>query len=116
MDDHEFGQTTWQGRTEAIVGLVGAWRAVDPARIQVRIDALAHLETAHAGAHGHHHAGGVGHGNQGLGHHVRLVDAIDNRLVAEVERDGAHFYQQLARLRHGRRHLCHLQIVQAEIL
>src|SRR5690606_33554516 len=85
VDDHVFGQSTWQWRAKAVIGFVRAGFPIKPPGIKVRVDAVAYRESADAFSNCHNTACNIADRDQGLGYQMRFVDAVDDRLVAEVQ-------------------------------
>ncbi|MNR33483.1 hypothetical protein D3C85_1511580 [compost metagenome] len=82
----------------------------------MRVDTVTYCESAYALAHCYYGARRVADGDQRLGNHVRLIDAIHDRFVAEVQGDRTDLDQQLTGLGGGRFGLTLFQILKTKVL
>lgn len=74
MDDHVLSQTTWERRAEAVVRLVRAWFAFNPAGLQMGVNAIAYRKAGDSFANSNDSACSVTYGDQWLRHHVWFVE------------------------------------------
>ncbi|MNN68860.1 hypothetical protein D3C81_1846000 [compost metagenome] len=57
------------------------------------VDAITDFKARDVVTNRNYRAGSIAHWNQRLGHHVRFINAVDDSLVAKVERDSADLHQ-----------------------
>src|SRR5579863_25324 len=82
----------------------------------MRVDAVAFLEVRDVLADSYDNTHSVRNRNQGLGNHFRLVDAIHNRFVAEVQRNRQDLDENLIVLRCWRRGFAEPQVIKSKVV